>query len=292
MSSLSTIHLGPAAKVASRTSSTRYAQSPTQAELSASGLQGTGAYSDEQWDVPEKLLSDFIATQLAAGSISGRQLVTVSASSSGNGSLWNVSVHIEPLEQQASVSGGSSSGGSSGEGGESGDSPFTPSDEEMQEKYGSEENPIELSITTQISEVSILLHPDYTALPAEKRTAIAYYLNGANPLQKVTISGSVKTLESVLPQRDALVQRALATPKFQSQNTVAQYGFWLLTRKTYSGSYPKKVNPPFGRLLPAGYNCYLIAPGSTEATEKGWHHKETYITGIIPLELTDTTPAS
>ena len=80
------------------------AQSPTQTELTNNGLQTSGSRSvTRTYEVRESSLSSFLDAQLAEGSVSTKTLVSITAQTSGEGDIYNVSVTISNLEVSGSV---------------------------------------------------------------------------------------------------------------------------------------------------------------------------------------------
>ncbi len=80
------------------------AQNPTQTELTNQGLQADGSNTETRtYEVLESALSDFIAQQLKAGSISDKKQVLITANNSGEGSVYEVSVTVQSLDYSGEV---------------------------------------------------------------------------------------------------------------------------------------------------------------------------------------------
>lgn len=264
-----------------------YDQSPSQTDLSANNLTTVGGKTTDKYLVQSSALDAFIASSLAGGSVSGKMLITVSASK-GTGETYNVTVESQALDYQPEAGTSGSSGGSSG----GGSTTPTPAQQaEMQSKYGTESQPRTLSITAQIVSVDVLRTPNYVNLTDTQKAVIRMYIGGASPLTKTDITGTPKTLQQILPQSSQLVQYAIANPVVKVQNLTIEYGFWLLSYKNYNEQFPREVSPPFGRILPAGYTTYMLNGAATPA-EFGYQHKETYLCGYPEFDLQPATPES
>lgn len=80
------------------------ALSPTQTELTNNGMQTSGSRTVSRvYEVREAALSAFIEEQLAQGSITLKTQVSISAQTSGEGDVYNVTVTISNLEVSGSV---------------------------------------------------------------------------------------------------------------------------------------------------------------------------------------------
>lgn len=262
-----------------------YNQSPTQTELSSNNLTTVGGKQTDRYECPEALLNEFMATQLSAGGVSQKKLITVSASHNPSG-RYSVTVETQALDYQpeAGTTGGSS-GGSGGGGGST--TPTPEQQQKMTNKYGSETQPRILSMTSQEVDVDILKTPDYINLSAAQKAAIKMYIGGASPLTKTTLTGQPGMLQDIIAQSSPLVQKAIASPTIKAINTTIEYSYWALTYTNYDGIFPREADAsdiPGDVQLPTGYSAYFLN-GSNEPVEFGYRNKEIYLTGYPTFEL-------
>lgn len=245
---------------------------PSQEWLTENKYNTDGSeYVEQTFTGDEDQITQKRDQELAKGGESQQVTTTMSRL---NGGLWQLQIRYTPLKKQSD------------------DNDSSGDDEDISQEesqWGSEVNPRQVSISITAIQESVLNHPKFANLSADKRGAIKAYMNGAMEGQQIADkNGKAMRLGQIISMSDNLVQLALKCPTYYVPSIAVTLQYYKSSPvNDISGIGEEKDAPGFGK-LPEGYTS-LFMGCSSSPQGKGYIIQESYTIGKFNTDLSEDT---